>query len=146
MSAQTPITRFSLDLWMSFFCRFIGAPIMMLKAYSVARMMCSCKNFSLDLQGDHVLTCKKHTGATRGHNCVMDVLAQLACNTGYARIFLLICKATTCLLAKSTQEPPEATIVSWMSWRKWPATQATLCASRCRQRWPPATSRVMSNF
>jgi len=84
MSAQTPITRFSLDLWMSFFCRFIGAPIMMLKAYAVARMMCSCKNFSLDLQGDHVLTCKKHTGATRGHNCVMDVLAQMACNTGYS--------------------------------------------------------------
>ena len=34
------------------------------------------KNFSLDAQGDHVLACKRHTGATRGHNHVMDVLAQ----------------------------------------------------------------------
>ena len=33
---------------------------------------------------DHVLTCKKHTGATQGHNHVIDVLAQLAHNTGYS--------------------------------------------------------------
>jgi len=55
----------------------------MLQAHAVVRTMCSCKNFSLDPQSDHVLTCKKHTGATRGHNHVMDVLAQLARNTGY---------------------------------------------------------------
>jgi len=55
----------------------------MLQAHAVAWTMCSCKNFSLDPQGDHVLACKKHTGATRGHNHVMDVLAQLARNTGY---------------------------------------------------------------
>jgi len=84
MSAQRPVTRFSLDLWMSFFCRSMGAPIPMLQMHAVARTMCSCKNFSLDPQGDHVLACKKHTGATRGHNHVMDVLAQLARNTGYS--------------------------------------------------------------
>jgi len=56
----------------------------MLQAHAVARTMCSCKNFSLDPQGDLVLACKKHTGATRGHNHVMDILAQLACNTGYS--------------------------------------------------------------
>jgi len=32
----------------------------------------------------HVLACKKHSGATRGHNHVMDVLAQLAHNTCYS--------------------------------------------------------------
>jgi len=69
---------------MSFFCRSMGAPIPMLQAHAVARTMCSCKNFSLDPQGDHVITCKKHTGATRGHNHVMYVLVQLACNTGYS--------------------------------------------------------------
>jgi len=69
---------------MSFSCRSMGAPIPMLQAHAVARTMCSCENFSLDLQGDHVLSCKKHTGATRGHNHVMDVLAQLARNTGYS--------------------------------------------------------------
>jgi len=84
MFAQRPVTRFSLDLWMSFFCRSVGTPIPILQAHAVARMMCSCKNFSLDPQGDHVLACKKHTGATRGHNHVMDVLAQLARNTGYS--------------------------------------------------------------
>ena len=56
----------------------------MLQAYAVARMMCSCENFALDPQGDRMLTCKKHTGATRGHSHVMDVLAQLARNTGYS--------------------------------------------------------------
>jgi len=30
------------------------------------------------------LLCERHTGATRGHNHVMNVLAQLACNTGYS--------------------------------------------------------------
>jgi len=106
MSAQRPVTRFSLDLWMSFFCRSMGAPIPMLQSHAVARTMCSCKKFSLDLQGDHVLACKK------------------------------------------TLVPPEDTIMSWMSWRKWPATQATLCASttRCRRRWPQATSRAMSSW
>jgi len=53
-----------LDLWMSFFCRSMGAPIPMLQAHSVARTMSSCKNLALDPQGDHVLTCKKQTEAT----------------------------------------------------------------------------------
>ena len=82
MSAQRPVTRFSLDLWMSFFCTSMGTPIPMLKAHSVAQTMCSCKNFSLDPQGDHVLACKKHREATRGHNHVMNVLVQLVRNTG----------------------------------------------------------------
>jgi len=84
MSAQRPVTRFSLDLWMSFFCGSMGAPIPMLQAHAVARTMCSRKNLSLDLQGHHVLACKKHTGATRGQNHSIDILAQLARNTGYS--------------------------------------------------------------
>ena len=31
-----------------------------------------------------MLSCNKHTGATRGHNHVMDVLVQLARNTAYS--------------------------------------------------------------
>jgi len=84
MSAQRSVTRFNLDLWISFFCRSMGTPILMLQAHAEARTMCSCKNFSLDPQSNHVLACKKHIGATRGHNHVMDVLAQLARNTGYS--------------------------------------------------------------
>ena len=45
-------------------CRSMGAPILMLQAHAAARTMCSCKKFSLDPQVDHVLICKKHTGAT----------------------------------------------------------------------------------
>jgi len=65
-----------------------------------------------------------------------------------ARIFLLIRKAITCLLAKSTREPPEATIMSSISWHSWPATQATLCASitRCQRRQSQAPSRAMSSL
>ena len=78
--------------------------------------------------------------------CLMRMLwlGQCAC----ARTFLLIRKAITCLLAKSTQQPPEATIVSWMSWSNWPTKQATLCAStsRCRRQQTPATSRAMLNL
>jgi len=84
MSAQRPVTRFSLDLWMSFFCRSMGAPISIIQRHAFARTMCLCKKFSLDPQGNYVLACKKHTGATRGHNHVMHVLAQLARNTGYS--------------------------------------------------------------
>jgi len=47
MPYQQPVTCFSLDLWMSFFFRSMGAPIPMLQAHAVAQTMCSCKNFSL---------------------------------------------------------------------------------------------------
>jgi len=40
------------------------------------------KKFVLDQYGDHVLTCKKRTGAITGHDHVMNVSAQLARNSG----------------------------------------------------------------
>ena len=40
-------------------------------------MLCSCKMGS-DPLGDHVLTCKQHTGSIRGHNHLMDVVACLS--------------------------------------------------------------------
>ena len=36
----------------------------------------------LDQYGDHVLTCRKHTGAIASHDHVMNVSVQLACNSG----------------------------------------------------------------
>ena len=36
----------------------------------------------LDQYGDHVLTCKKHTGAITSHDHVMNVSAQRARNSG----------------------------------------------------------------
>ena len=32
----------------------------------------------IDPLGDHVLTCKQHTGAIRGHNHLMDVVVSLS--------------------------------------------------------------------
>ena len=42
----------------------------------------------IDPLGDHVLTCKQPTGSIRGHNCLMDVLANLArvSNIGPVRV------------------------------------------------------------
>jgi len=64
------------------FCQALRAPIPLLRADAVARTQCACQNFVLDQYGDHVLTCKKHTGAIAGHDHVMNVTAQLARNSG----------------------------------------------------------------
>jgi len=54
--------------------------IPLLSAHAIARTQCACQKLVLDQYGDHVLTCKKHTGAITGHDHVMNVSAQLACN------------------------------------------------------------------
>jgi len=84
MSAQQPVTRFSLDLWMSFFCRSIGAPILMLQAYAVVRTMCSCKNFSVRVNhkvsttvaanNKQVIVELVNFGLVGSNNLVIDVL------------------------------------------------------------------------
>jgi len=43
----------------------------------VSRTLCSCK-MCIDPLGDHVLTCKQHTGSICGHNHLMDVVARLS--------------------------------------------------------------------
>jgi len=60
----------------------LGAPIPLLRAHAVARTQCACPKFVLDQYGDHVHTCKKHTGAIAGHDHVMNMSAQLARNSG----------------------------------------------------------------
>jgi len=79
---QRQPTRFTGEIWVNFFCQALGAPIPPLRAHVVARTQCACQNFVLDQYGDHVLTCKKHTGSISGHHHVMNVWAQLACNSG----------------------------------------------------------------
>jgi len=66
----------------NFFCQALGASIPLLRAYAVARTQCACQKFVLDQYGDHVLTCKKHTGAIAGHDHIMNMSAQLARNSG----------------------------------------------------------------
>jgi len=79
---QRQPTCFTGEIWVNFFCQALGAPIPPLRAHAVARTQCACQKFVLDQYGDHVLTCKKHTGAITGHDHVMNVSAQLARNGG----------------------------------------------------------------
>ena len=46
-------------------------------AHAHSRTLCSCK-MGIDLLGDHVLTCKQHTGSIRSHDHLMDVVASLS--------------------------------------------------------------------
>jgi len=79
---QRQPTRFIGEIWVNFFCQALGAPIPLLRAFAVARTQRACQKFVLHQYGDHVLTCKKHTGAIAGHDHVMNVSAQLARNSG----------------------------------------------------------------
>jgi len=78
---QRQPTRFNGEIWVKHFCQALGAPIPLLRAHAVACTQCACQKFVLDQYGDHVLTCKKHTGAIAGHDHVLDVSAQLARNS-----------------------------------------------------------------
>jgi len=79
---QRQPTRFTGEIWVNFFCQSLEAPIPLLRAHAVTRTQCACQKFVLDQYRDHVLTCKKHTGAITGHDHVMNVSAQLARNSG----------------------------------------------------------------
>ena len=46
-------------------------------AHAHSRTLCSCK-MCIDPLGDHVLTCKQHTGSICGHKNLMDVVASLS--------------------------------------------------------------------
>jgi len=60
-----------------FFLQELGSPIPKMLAHAQSRTLCSCK-MGIDPLGDHVLTCKQHTGSIRGHNHLMDVVASLS--------------------------------------------------------------------
>ena len=78
---QRQLTQFTGEIWVFFFCQALGAPIPLLRAHAVARTHCACQNCVIDQYGDHVLTCKKHTGAIAGSDHVINVSAQLARNS-----------------------------------------------------------------
>jgi len=42
-------------------------------AHAQCRTLCSCK-MGIHPLGDHVITCKQHTGSIRGHNHLMDIV------------------------------------------------------------------------
>jgi len=76
LSQQKSVTRFPPDVCQAFFCRSFGALIPKMLAHAQSRTLYSCK-MCINPLGDHVLTCKQHTGSIRGHNLFMDVVAYL---------------------------------------------------------------------
>ena len=74
LSQQKSVTRFPPDVWQAFSCRSFGAPIPKMLAHAHSRTLCSCK-MCINPLGDHVRTCKQHTGSIRGHNDLIDVVA-----------------------------------------------------------------------
>jgi len=70
-------TRFPPDVWQAFFCRSFRAPIPKMFAHAHSRTLCFCK-LCINPFGDHVLTCRQHTGSIRGHNHLMDVVTSLS--------------------------------------------------------------------
>jgi len=77
LSAHKIETRFPPDVWQAFFCKSFGALIPKMLAHAQSCTLCSCK-MGINPLGDHVLTCKQHTGSIRGHNHLMDVVACLS--------------------------------------------------------------------
>jgi len=77
LSKHKSETRFPPDVWLAFFCKSFGAPIPKMLLHTHSRTLCSCK-MCINPLGDHVLTCKQHTGSIRGHNHLMDVVASLS--------------------------------------------------------------------
>jgi len=75
---QRQPSRFTGEIWEIFFCRVLGALIPLLRAHA----QCACQKFVLDQYGDHVLTCKKHTGTIASYDHVLNVSVQLARNSG----------------------------------------------------------------
>jgi len=76
LSQQKSVTRFPPDVWKVFFCRSFGAPIPKMLAHDHSCTLCSCK-MCINPLGDHVLTCKQHTGSTRSHNDLIQIVASL---------------------------------------------------------------------
>jgi hypothetical protein len=51
--------------WSSWFCQYIGVPILKLQQSASPQLVCPCNRHIIDVHGDHIHTCKKHTGSRK---------------------------------------------------------------------------------
>ena len=75
-----------LSLWQTFFCSTIGERVLVLVTLptrSYPGATCGCSKFLLDSHGDHVGTCKSHSGATKSHDWMVAQLGPLFGTTGH---------------------------------------------------------------
>ena len=69
-----------LDLWRTYLCSTIGLPLAVVAAQPSTR--CGCARWYLDAYGDHVSTCKNHTGAAKAYDWACEWLAAWFRSTG----------------------------------------------------------------
>ena len=65
----------SVGLWQAFFVSCLGATVPALVELPLSA--CGCKKFTVDVLGDHVVTCTVHSGDKKAHDWVVDQIADL---------------------------------------------------------------------
>ncbi len=69
--------------WQSWFCQFLGVPIPALGPLWKEQRVCACGRHVIDEYGDHVHSCKKHSGSTKSaHETVLDAVEALCHQAG----------------------------------------------------------------
>jgi len=73
----------SLDTDESWFCQLLGVPLNQLVPLAREGRVCACGRHVIDEFGDHIHSCKKHTGSTKAaHETLLDVLEALCFQAG----------------------------------------------------------------
>ena len=68
-------------LWETFVSTTLGLEVPILAAlprlHNSPLAKCGCKKFCMDFHGDHTSTCRAHSGATKAHDWMVNVLGPL---------------------------------------------------------------------
>ena len=71
--------------WSSWFCQYIGVPIPKLQQATSPQLVCPCNRHIIDVHGDHIHTCKKHTGSRKdAHETILTALEQICNDSGFS--------------------------------------------------------------
>jgi len=71
------------DEYESWFCQLLGVPLTQLVPLAREGRVCACGRHVIDEFGDHIHSCKKHTGRTKAaHETLLDSLEALCFQAG----------------------------------------------------------------
>jgi hypothetical protein len=69
--------------WQSWFCQVIGESLSALAHIFKERRVCACGRHVIDESGDHIHSCKQHTGSTKAaHETILDAVETLCRQVG----------------------------------------------------------------
>ena len=69
--------------WEAWFCQFLGEPIPALEKLWREKRVCACGRHIIDVFGDHVHACKKHTGSRKAaHETILDAIEEICRQAG----------------------------------------------------------------